>query len=289
VRSLTSDPRRRAAGGGRLGRWGGAARAGALLSLAAALLLAAGPLSAAPARAADDTTRAKLKLQEGARALDEGDYEQALARFQEAFALVPSPKIHFNFGLAYLGLARPVDALESFEKFLEEARTATPATRLEAERHVASLKPRVATVSVGCDVDGAEVRVDGKKLGTTPLDKKFYVQAGSHQLLVRRGHAAPFILDFTAAEGGDLRLAATLVMPAANVSPTLRSKPANKPAAPTLINGPAGEPAAEPRSSNRWLIWGTAGGVAVAAAVVLFVVLGGSTSYPKADAMILVR
>ena len=61
---------------------------------------------------------ARTKLLDGSDALKRGDFKDALARFKEAYELVPSPKIHYNFGLAYRGLGRPADAIDAFEKFL---------------------------------------------------------------------------------------------------------------------------------------------------------------------------
>ena len=243
-------------------------------------------LPVAAAATNDDMARAKAKLKSGARALDDGDYEQALAGFQEAFQIVPSPKIYFNFGLAYTGLARHAEALDAFERFINEAHDATPETRADAEHRIASLRKRVGTLSITCDTAGAEVRIDGKNVGTTPLDKRLYVQAGAHQLVVRRADGAPFVRDFTADAGGDLHLAAKLIAPVALARTPSPLKAPDDPGPPTLIDRPASEPVADHPSGNRWLVWGIAGGVAAAATVALVVVLGRSTTYPKVDGMV---
>src|SRR6516225_2968499 len=72
---------------------------GALLSMNAA---AADAATDARARRA-----ARSKLVEGVTLLRQGDYAAALSRFEEAQALVPSPKIEYDLGLAYLGLGDP--------------------------------------------------------------------------------------------------------------------------------------------------------------------------------------
>src|SRR5205814_1129304 len=73
-----------------------------------------------------------------------GDYQAALARFEEAYALVPSPKIHYDFGLAYVGLGRPADALAAFERFLAEAPDAPPDKREKAASLISTLRAQVA-------------------------------------------------------------------------------------------------------------------------------------------------
>jgi len=99
--------------------------------------------------AASDATRAaaRRKLVEGVEAMRRGDYPAALARFEEAYALVPSPKIHYDFGLAYVGLGRSADALAAFERFLAEAPDAPADKREKATSLVSTLRERVAETS----------------------------------------------------------------------------------------------------------------------------------------------
>ena len=185
--------------------------------LLAALLVAGGAVVPAVARSesASQRSEAVAKLQEGARALQEGAYVDALAAFKEAYRLVPSPKIHFNFGLAYLGLGRYADALDAFESFDREARDAKPESIAEARKQIAELRGRVATLSIACDTAAAEVFVDGRARGTTPLGGPFYVDPGAHQLVVRSAGAAPHVRAFSAAAGQavklDVRLAAVAI------------------------------------------------------------------------------
>jgi len=104
------------------------------------------PAARAQAVAAAEAVRAsaRRKLVEGVDAMKRGDYPTALARFEEAYALVPSPKIHYDFGLAYVGLERPAEALSAFERFLAEAPDAPPDKREKAASLVSALRARVA-------------------------------------------------------------------------------------------------------------------------------------------------
>jgi tetratricopeptide (TPR) repeat protein len=117
-----------------------------LLAVTAGGLFAAGPARAQAAAAASDPTRdaARAKLVDGVAALKRGDHRAALARFEEAYALVPSPKIHYDFGLAYVGLGRPADALAAFERFLAEALDAPADKRAKAASLVSTLRAEVA-------------------------------------------------------------------------------------------------------------------------------------------------
>jgi hypothetical protein len=121
-----------------------------LFAAAAADLRLAAVARAQPAAAASDATRAaaRAKLVEGVAALKRGDHQAALARFEEAYALVPSPKIHYDFGLAYMGLGRTADALAAFERFLAEARDAPVDKRDKAASMVSTLRARMAETGV---------------------------------------------------------------------------------------------------------------------------------------------
>jgi hypothetical protein len=184
-----------------------------------AFLLATPALAQKPvAPAADEATRnkARQKLVEGVDLLRSGDYGEALTRFQDAYALVPSPKIHYNFGLAYLGLARRAEALEAFEKFLADAPDATKDTRDKAEEHRRDLRTRVAFVDVTSDVAGADVLLDGRTVGRTPLAKPLYVDPGPHQIVVQKtGAGQPYLERIAPERGGlNLRVNAKLMAPA---------------------------------------------------------------------------
>jgi tetratricopeptide (TPR) repeat protein len=130
-----------------------ARRPGVALAMLAVVTVVFGAMPVARAQAqpaaASDATRAaaRRKLVEGVDAMKRGDFQAALARFEEAYALVPSPKIHYDFGLAYVGLERPADALTAFERFLAEAPDAPPDKREKAAALVSTLRARVAETS----------------------------------------------------------------------------------------------------------------------------------------------
>jgi hypothetical protein len=159
------------------------------LAVLAVVTVGAGEARAAPAHpqaaAASDATRAaaRRKLVDGVEAMKRGDYQAALARFEEAYALVPSPKIHYDFGLAYVGLDRPAEALAAFERFLAEAPDAPADKRDKAASLVSTLRARVAETSgrdersgtgttgepVGAPAAAAGIRPDAASLAQAEL------------------------------------------------------------------------------------------------------------------------
>jgi hypothetical protein len=147
-------------------------------------------------------------LQEGAQLYDQGDYEGALARFEQAYQRFQSPKIFFNLGQAYRGLSRNVEAVEAFERFLAEAKDAPTASRQEAESILVALRARVAKLEIECDTAGAEVLIDGRVHGTTPVAQPILLAPGPHQVVVAKKGRLPFLQRLDLQPGTAVRVGA---------------------------------------------------------------------------------
>lgn len=211
--------------------------------------------------APDPKTAAKKLVVEGAALIKRGDYEGALVRFKAAFDLVPSPKIQYNLGIAFMGLERNAEAYDAFQTFLTDASGATTETITKARLYKESLLLKVCRLTVHSDVQGATVTLDGKPHGTTPPPGEIMVDAGNHSLVVAKdGVGTPFTKWFEVSAGSTLTIDANLLPPAPPPPPALAIRdPAT--AGPDLT---AGANAPPPR---RWAkVTGyTVGGLAVAA------------------------
>src|SRR4051794_19833382 len=179
--------------------WGEGTRIMAL-TLAVAMVTAAVPL---PAFAQDKRVRVRALLLEGQKLVETGEYAEALGRFEKAYALVPSPKIQYNFGVAYNGLDRPADAMRAFQTFVAEAGDAAPANVAKARDYLAKLAKKVGTLELEGDTSGAEVSVDGRSYGTAT---KVVVDPGPHQVTVEKAGRSPFFNRLTVAAGDRVRI-----------------------------------------------------------------------------------
>lgn len=163
--------------------------------------------SAITARAAAEPTDAQAKaraqglLSEGTTAYGRGDYAAALDKFTAAYKIFPSPKLWFNIGQANRDLGRPVDAVEAFDRFLRDAGDAPPETLAEARRSAAELKTKLGQIQVSCAVDGTEITVDGKQVGSTPLGEMLWTTPGRHQVAAQHAGYAPAIEDVLVTTG----------------------------------------------------------------------------------------
>ncbi|MDZ4695656.1 MAG: PEGA domain-containing protein [Deltaproteobacteria bacterium] len=260
---------------------------GSLLSGLAMLLVVAaiGPASAV-AQTAKEKARASALLKEGAAFLSDKEYEDALGKFEAAYAVVPSPKILFNVGLANEGLARPVRALRAFNEYLAGATSDTAERRKEATDHIVVLKTKVALVVIQADLDGAHISIDGEDSGTTPLSNAIAVEPGNHQIVVQASTGKPWTQAIKALAGSTMRLDATVKeVPAQTVGtasvvgsspvPTVANSPDN---ANTELTASATHPQDDGRFYTKGWFWGVTGAVVVAGVVTAIVLSSGGTT-----------
>jgi tetratricopeptide (TPR) repeat protein len=92
-------------------------------------------------QAADPEAKAKAQtlLKDGARSYRQGSFANALEKFNQAYAVFPSPKLLYNIGQANRELGRSVEAVEAFDKFLSLSTDASPELMSDARRSLNEL------------------------------------------------------------------------------------------------------------------------------------------------------
>jgi len=195
------------------------------LFVAAALVLCGSRLAGAQGSVEAARAEARRSLQDGAKRFEEGDYAGALARFEEAYRHFPSPRFFYNMGQAQRQLARDVEALESFERFLKESPDAPATARDAAQNSVLELQAQIGTLEVSANVAGAEVAIDGRSFGLTPRGP-IRVAPGPHQIVVEKAGYEPFLERFQVAPGVRLPVRAQLAL---RPPPAVRTKVASAP------------------------------------------------------------
>jgi hypothetical protein len=198
-----------------------------VLAAGVALLLAmtaSAPSFAGDAAPADALTdKAAALYDDGVLAYKKAKFAEARASFLAAWSL----KKHWQIAAsladceAHLGLYR--DAAEHFAYFLrtapQERRTA------DVEKLYAAAREKIATLAVTVDAPAADVAVDGKVIGKSPLEDPVFVEPGPHAIEARLGATvatAQVDVPQGAARPVDLRVT---------------SAPAPKPSVPIIIAG----------------------------------------------------
>jgi PEGA domain len=189
-----------------------------------------------------DKKQAQALQVAGVHLMDQGDDKGALAKFEEAFRLFPSPKILFNMGRAHFALHEEVEALTAFERFLDESPYAPKESREEAERVITQLRPRLSYLDLQVDDNDSKISVDGREVGTAPLARPVIVTPGPHEVRVEKTGLVSSTQTVSPVPGQKLRMVVRLSAAVETAPP-----PVTAAASPT---GPALAAASPAGSSN---------------------------------------
>jgi hypothetical protein len=117
----------------------------------------------------------------GSKAMDESRWEDCRAAFLAAWGIHPSHQIAGNLAECEAKLGRHADAAEHLRFALREMPATVPAERrTRGEELLRELRPKVAEVSIRVSKPDAEVFVDGKSVGRSPLAMPLFVEPGNH-------------------------------------------------------------------------------------------------------------
>ena len=113
--------------------------------------------------------------------VDDGQLPVAIIEFQRSYDLTKNYSVLYNLGQVFVSLAKPVEAINAYQRYLAEGGKKIPAARrTEVEREIALQKARVATLSFHILPDGATIRVDGSEVGKAPTIESLVVGIGEH-------------------------------------------------------------------------------------------------------------
>jgi hypothetical protein len=151
---------------------------------------------------AQDRTKAQALLGEGAAFYERGNYLGALERFDSAYAAYPSSKILFNIGQTNRLLGRSLEAREAYQRFLDEATSASRDDRTDAQSWLENLQSTLGQVTVLSQIDGADITIDGKSIGKSPMVRPVWVTPGRHQVTGIKSGDCPMVDYADVAAGG---------------------------------------------------------------------------------------
>ncbi len=132
-----------------------------------------------------DDAEARSRFYTGAQLYQDGDYEAALLEFRESARLRPVPVVTFNIAQTLRAMHRYPEAIEELRRYLAESgEELPPDRRATVVRTIRALERRIATVTLSVEPRGAEIRVDGRVVGTAPLEGPLLLASGRRSLEV---------------------------------------------------------------------------------------------------------
>jgi tetratricopeptide (TPR) repeat protein len=154
--------------------------------------------------------RAAKLYAEGNALYDQGKHTQAEAKYQAAWDLRKSFDVAGNLGNVEVQVGQHRDAVEHLTYALQTFPLGEkPEKRKFLEKRLAEAKQQIGTLRIAVNIDGAEILIDGKPIGQSPLPGEVYVEPGERVIDVRRGRlvATESIL---VAKGSSQNVAVTL-------------------------------------------------------------------------------
>jgi len=162
---------------------------------------------------------AKKSFEKGVELYNAQDYQGALAEFLAAYEIKPHHSVLYNIAQCYQMIDSGAKALHYYELYLEEgADYITETRRQKVEAEIEKLRGQLTPLSLSVEPDGAEVLIDGKTVGSSPVEKQ-YVDPGEHTLIVQKDGHETWKKSFVAKRGVPLSLEVTLAVKAKPVEP----------------------------------------------------------------------
>ncbi len=165
----------------------------------------------------DDETEAKAKIEEGKRFVSEERYLEALEAFESSYSLRPRPWVLFNIAMCNKAVHRYVDAITSFQRFLETETDGSAKTRELALLAINEIENLVGKVRIVGAPEGSEIFLDGKKVGIAPLSDPLFVDPGRHTVRISKDRFKTLDVEVIAASGAEVEVRADLQQPKAEI------------------------------------------------------------------------
>lgn len=240
-------------------------RALACLALVTVLLAATSALAQEP-------TAAEL-LEHGVALREDGRDDEALVIFQRAYDTEPSAQALAQIALAEQALGHLVLAEEHLARALEDHEDRfVRRNRPLLEQALAEIGAELTTLTITCDVAGAELFVDGRDRGTLPLAAPLRAQAGTVHVEIHATGYEPYTREVIVNAGRAVSLAAVLEPTPASEAPS-PPPPLEEPAPPVHVH------------DDSTAAWRMPLGIGLAAAgVVAFAIGGGLMAWREDNA-----
>ncbi len=209
-----------------------------------------------------DTTRAAALKKQGDDLVHASKFREALQAYDDSFAIVPNPAIHYNRGRALQSLGDFPAALDALDKFVatapEDLRSRVP----NLDKTMADIASHVSTVVIRCSVAGAALTFRGQPHGAAPV-QPFRTTPGDATITATAPGYVVFTQDTTLNPGESTTIDVDLKKAAAQDTSTAREPTPfdNPPTQPT----PTQEQPAPHATHSGWrtLAW-VSGGIGLA-------------------------
>ena len=134
--------------------------------------------------------RSYLHFMAGMELVESEHWEAAVAEFEESLRLHHNSSALLNRALCFQRLRRYQESIGSFLEYLDHyGDEISPQRRTEVQQNVTDIRALVTEVRLDITPVGATIVVQGRTVGTSPLEAPLLLASGQHRLEVRlEGH-----------------------------------------------------------------------------------------------------
>ncbi len=130
-----------------------------------------------------DKKKAKRLFDNAVKALERYDYRTALESFESAYDESPHWMVLSHVATCYAKLNRPVEAISTLEKYIENGGEAIDPDELEsARRLIKEQRRKVGVLHLLVKPRGTEAKIDGESLGKSPFER-ILLMSGPHHII----------------------------------------------------------------------------------------------------------
>lgn len=164
-------------------------------------------LTAAPQLFAQQEDQAKEYFLKGKALVEEGAYKKAIIELKASYEIKAVPIVAYNIGLCFDKLQQYADAIKFYRQFALQAEEA--ALKEKVTQRIKELEKFIGTIVLEVNEEGAEIIVDDKLVGQSPLEK-ILMETGEHDLLVRKTGFFDIKKKFAIASGKTIKFSLSL-------------------------------------------------------------------------------
>lgn len=207
-----------------------------VLGYATILTMATRP-APAWAQSVEDRDSARQLSAEGAKLMQQGKLQEAVAAFEKAYQRHQDPRYQYNIGVALKALGKDAAALAAFDRFINDAQQVPPEFLADAKRQKDALVQKVGSLEIVCTQADATVLIDGVVSGTTPLAGSFKLDPGSYVVRVEKPGFEGYQESVKLSSGKTSRVEVALhLIPTAQTQPPATPQPETPPPAASETN-----------------------------------------------------
>ena len=132
---------------------------------------------------ADDREEAEKRFRAGVALQKVEDWNAAVVEFEASLRLYPTKGALFNLANALRATHRYVQALDALERLERDyAEKLDEPMRSATESLIVELEDLTSVLEIAVDQPGAQIRVDGEPIGTSPLNGPLRLDVGRHRI-----------------------------------------------------------------------------------------------------------